>query len=143
MAEPFETLREVGVALDGFRSEVRGQFATLKWIIGGLAVACFAVAGLLFAKTDRLEETTAKNTVILERLEAQINTMAKDIAAIRDTVQTASSEPSPDAFPGWIGVKTQKTDSVMEAVGAEDQPLQGTLEDALDSWIFLPQDADR
>lgn len=141
MAEPFETLREVGVALDGFRNDVSGQFSTLKWIIGGLTAIGVGMAAMLFNKVDSLEETTAKNTVILERIEARLNTMATDTAAIKDTVQTARSEPSPEAFPGWVGVKTRRTDSVMEAVGVEDQSIQDALEGATDSWIFLPQDA--
>ncbi|WP_262975123.1 hypothetical protein [Roseovarius litoreus] len=38
MAELFETLREVGFALDGFRQDVIGYCTTLKWIIGGVGL---------------------------------------------------------------------------------------------------------
>lgn len=103
MAEPFETLREVGVALDGFRSEVTGQFTTLKWIMGGVAAVGLIIAGVLFNKTDRLEEMTARNaavldqhTATLERIEAKLDKVAVDTGSIRESVQTASIEVVPD-----------------------------------------------
>lgn len=69
----FETLREVGVALDAFRSEVSGQFTTIKWIMGGAMALGVVVAGMLFNKVDRLEEIAARNTAILDRIEEKMD----------------------------------------------------------------------
>ena len=128
MSETFKTLREVGVALDGFREDVRGQFNTLKWIIGGIAAGGLVIAGVLFSKVDALENTAARNTAILERIEAQLTAMAEDTASIRENVQTASASPTPMAFEGWIGVQGTAVEGLdqIEALFTRD------------SWIYVP-----
>jgi len=147
MAEPFETLREVGVALNSFRSEVSGQFTTLKWIMGGVAAVGLVIAGVLFSKADRLEEIAARNiavleqhTVTLERIEAKLDKVAVDTGSIRKSVQTASFEgvlptpnnPSPTAFKGWVGVKAEPG-GVEAIIDAVKESGDGGV------WIFQPQ----
>jgi hypothetical protein len=129
MAEPFETLREVGVALSGFRDEVAGQFTNVKWLLGGMAGLAIVVAGALYAKVDKLEEASARNTAILERIEAQLDKVALDTGAIKESVQTASAAPSPSSLSGWIGAKVVPKDGAifLDAAGVpSNSPV----------WIF-------
>lgn len=88
----------MGVALDGFRADVAGQFVNLKVILSGCAAIGLLAAGTLFAKVDNLEEAAARNGAILERIEAQLDKVAVDTSAIKESVQTASISPSPEAF---------------------------------------------
>ncbi|MHA7849400.1 hypothetical protein [Roseovarius sp.] len=133
MAEPFETLREVGVALDGFRQDVIGQFTTLKWIIGGVTALGIGVAALLFNKVDRLEEAAARHTAILERIESSVNDVASDASSIRETVQTASISTDPNTFDGYVGVrlKDAMSDQQIKALSGGEKFSEG--------WIFLPR----
>lgn len=127
MSERFETLREVGIALDGLSSKM----STLQWIIGGIAGLGVACAGFIYVKVDALEEAAARNTAILERIEAQLSEVATDTGAIRETVQTASAEPSGDAFEGWYGVNS----SIFEDPQSIIDAVQGS-----DGWIYLPKE---
>lgn len=56
--------------------DVPGQFTTLKWIISGASVLGVAAASLLFTKVDALEDTAARNTAILERIEKAVSDVA-------------------------------------------------------------------
>lgn len=137
MAEPFETLREVGVAIDG----IKDQLGTYAKVFGAVVVVGLTVIGFLYNKLDNIEEGVARNTAILERIEAQTDRIASNTDAIKDTVQTASSEPQPGSFPGWVGVKTTEPSIKFETVGDDSQYLQDLLGSTEDSWIFVPQDA--
>lgn len=130
MAESFQTLREVGVALEGFRADVAGQFVNVKWILGALAASGVVLAGTLFVKIDRLEDAAARSTAILERIEAQLDKVAVDTGAIKESVQTASAAPSPEAFSGWIGVKTapQSAEVALRDLGLATEAV----------WIYVP-----
>jgi len=129
MAEQFETLREVGVALDGFRMDVRGQFTTLKWIIGGVTALGVGAGAMLFTKVDTLEEIAAKNSTILERIEKQLGEVASDTGAIRETVQVVQAEPSANSFEGWVGVKSLGDK-------AELSPVYMELSSSPERWIY-------
>ena len=135
MAEPFETLREVGVALDGFRADVLGQFSTLKWIIGGVTAAGLAAGGLMFSKIDALEDAAARNTAILERIESAIDRTAMNTDSIMDAVQSASvapEAPGSEVFPGWSGVPLAEFGTI-EAFSAKFAP-DGKLNDG---WVYF------
>lgn len=138
MAEPFETLREVGVALDGFRSDVRGQFTTLKWIMGGVGAAGLLVAGVLFTKVDALEESAARNTAILERIEKAMSDVASNTNEIKEAVQTAAvapDAPSPSLIPGWKGVPLAEFGNLEDlqiAVGAQEGITSSK------AWVYIP-----
>lgn len=136
MAEPFQTLREVGVAIEG----IKDQLGTYAKVFGAVVVLGLTVIGFLYSKIDSIEEGVARNTAILERIEAQLNTMATDTAAIKDTVQTASAKPSPGSFQGYVGVKAPQADFkklsgdenyrlIFETMGAPDE-----------GWIYFPQE---
>ncbi len=129
MAEPFQTLREVGVALDAFRSEVSGQFTTIKWIMGGAMALGVVVAGMLFSKVDRLEEIAARNTAILERIEEKMDRVASDTGLIREKVQTVSAVPNAESFPGWVGLKADEPE--------RDEVIETLFDN--EGWIFLPE----
>lgn len=138
MAEPFETLREVNVAIGG----IRDQLDTYAKVFGAVVLIGLTALGFLYSKIDRIEDGLARNTAILERIEAKMDKVAMDTGAIRERVQTASAGPSADSFSGWVGVKVQKTGGVIDMVGAENLSLHGVLENMEDSWVFVPQDAD-
>ncbi|WP_138422062.1 hypothetical protein [Maritimibacter alexandrii] len=132
MANEYETVREVGIAIDGFRSETIGQFTTIKWLIGGLAAAGVALGGFILTKMDRLEETVAANNAILLRIEAGVNDVASNTAAIQESIQTAGMAPSPDVFPGYVGVKA---DTFIKDGGlATFQEIAGE-----GGWVYLPE----
>ena len=126
MAEPFETLREVGVAIGG----IKEQLGTYAKVFGAVVVLGLGVLGFLYTKIDKVEEGVARNTAILERIEAKMDRVALDTGAIRETVQTARSSPSSNSFPGWVGVAADKS----EAVSAVEKVLES------EGWIFFPQD---
>ena len=138
MAEPFETLREVGVALDGFRSDVTGQFNTLKWIMGGLAVIGVGVAGVLFNKVDRLEEIAARNTAILERIEAGVNDVASNTTEIKESVQISTNleAPSSTLVPGWKGIPLadfKNFEDLLTTIGAAQSGITSSK-----AWVYIP-----
>lgn len=133
MAEPFETLREVGVALDGLRSETSGQFTTLKWIMGGSLALGVVVAGMLFTKVDRLEEIAARNTAILERIEKTLNEVASNTSDIKKAVASIDTKytgPNPGVFSGWRGAPA--TELMLFQASDGSQKLN-------DAWVFYPE----
>lgn len=131
MAETYETLREVGVAIDG----VRGELSSLKWIIGGLGGVGVLFGGFLMTKLDAVEATNARNSAILERIETAVNRTAFNTDEIRERIQTASV-PGPEVFPGWKGVPLAEfpsVESLSKAVSAEDGKL------AAEGWLYFPK----
>jgi hypothetical protein len=137
MAEQFETSREIGVALNGFRLEVAGQFSTIKWILGGVSALGVVVAGVVFNKVDALEEIAARNTAILERIEASVTRTASNTEEIKKTVQAQVALPvlpRPETFPGWTGAPLMTFETI-EGLTPFVATRDGKVD--TDAWLYF------
>lgn len=134
MAEPFETLREVGVAISG----IKEQLATYAKVFGAVVVLALAVVGFLYSKIDKIEDGVSRNTAILERIERAMNDVASNTSEIKDAVQTAAvapDAPSPSLIPGWKGVPLAdfgNLEDLQIAVGAQDGVTSSK------AWVYIP-----
>ncbi|WP_306111503.1 MULTISPECIES: hypothetical protein [unclassified Roseovarius] len=125
MASDLETFGEVAQALQG----IRDQLSLHVKVFAASVVVGLGVIGFLYNKMDTVETAVTKNTVILERLEAQMNKVAADAGAIRESVQTVSAKPSQKSFPGYVGVSSEDAtrDEVIKNLKAVEE-----------GWIFIP-----
>lgn len=146
MGENYETVREVGIALEGFRSEVVSQLGTLKWVIGGVGgvAAALGVGAVvhLSTKIDALEESAARHTAILERIEVSIRDVASDTGSIRENIEAAQAprnevDPSADAFAAWNGIQITPAEFDTEAFINIIQDFSGDGQSPI--WIYAPE----
>lgn len=134
MAEPFETLREVGQAIQG----VKDQLNLYAKVFGGVVAIAVVVTGFLYNKMDRVEDATARIETRLSAIEGKLDKVVADAGFIRDNIRTADAsglKPTRSAFPGYVGVEMKSGE-----LAAKVQTMEsGEIPDEGAAWIYFPE----
>lgn len=82
MAEQFKTIREVGIAIDGVKSQITSQFSIFKWVATGMGAAGGALAFALFSSIGSVADNVNKVSEAVARVDERqrsINAKLVDI----------------------------------------------------------------
>lgn len=135
MVDKYETLGEVGHAIDGLKLQIN----TYAGIAGFLAVIGIGVIGFLYKKVDSVEVSNARIETKLNDIESKLDKIVADTGVIRTKIQTASViAPSPNSgsFVGWTGTKLERLKDVFGTSTIDEAKY---VEPA---WIFLPANSE-
>lgn len=150
MAQEYETLREVGIAIEGVGTQL-GFHA--KVFVGVVTVAIAAIGFLgnqvwtMNGSISRIDERTVSMDARLSRIESLLENIDKntkqaslDLGDLRANLSFGPvamvPEPESDTFSGWIGVPVPtaaEASNVFEKFKVETGFTQP-------AWLFVPEE---
>ncbi|WP_142627520.1 hypothetical protein [Rhizobium sp. P007] len=146
MAEKYESLGEVSVALGGVKDTI-ANYAKGVGLIIALAGGLTAWAGnhlwSLNTTTARIDERTifmdkrlADMEALMKSIKADTQQASVDLKEVKTSTKQASLNPKENAFPGWAGAEVVDPSKVQEFIGT--MHAFPTNAEANKAWIFLP-----
>lgn len=146
--EEFKTLREVGIAIGG----VKSQLSLYAAVFAGVVAVAAGAYGVMFVKVDNLEDATARIETRLSAVETTLQTISAKLDKIDGSTQRTQADvseirkadvspnqlpfsPNAGAFVGWAGVQVTEPSEA----AAFTEKFQASINAAKPAWLFVPE----
>ncbi len=138
MVEEFQSGREVGLALEAFRTSIDGQrdqLILMKWVIGGSSAVAVTIFAYLFAVNTQTTVTTARIESRFDVVDEQFNTVnqrVEDLDQRLDERVKAVNEQFKGVDERFKAVD-QRFDTLQNTMNQRFETMQRTMDQRFDS----------